>query len=85
MCAIVLPDGLTTTSISIDKLLCSIMGESFPVFGGLAADHFHLVQTFQFCGSKVYSDAMPILVFGGDLTLSASVFTGPVGRYLPFG
>jgi len=81
VCAIVLPDGLTTTSIPIDSILSSAMGESFPIFGGAAGDHFDLVQTFQFCGSEVYSDAMPILLFGGDLALSASVFTGP----LPFG
>lgn len=81
VCAIVLPDGLTIGSIPLDSLLCSAMGESFPVFGGLAADLFNLVQTFQFCGGEVYSDAMPILLFGGDLTISAGVFTGPV----PFG
>ncbi|WP_457551977.1 FIST signal transduction protein, partial [Desulfobacula sp.] len=81
VCAIVLPDGLTIGSVPLDRLLCSVMGESFPVFGGLASDQFKLVQTFQFCGDKVYSDAMPVLLFGGDLTLSAGVFTGPV----PFG
>lgn len=81
VCAIVLPDGLTTTSTPMDCLLRSVMGESFPIFGGAAGDHFDLVQTFQFYGGEVYSDAMPILLFGGDLTLSASAFTGPV----PFG
>ncbi len=81
VCAIVLPDGLTIGSIPLDSLLCSVMGDSFPIFGGLAADQFNLVQTFQFCGGETYSDAMPILLFGGDLTLSAGVFPGPV----PFG
>ncbi|MDX2445341.1 MAG: FIST C-terminal domain-containing protein, partial [Bacteroidales bacterium] len=59
----------------------SVMGKFFPIFGGAAGDHFDLVQTFQFYGGEVYSDAMPILLLGGDLALSASAFTGP----LPFG
>lgn len=38
-----------------------------PVFGGCPADGGKFRQTFQICGGKVYSDAIPIVMLGGDI------------------
>jgi len=81
LCAIVLPDGITSIGISLDKLFREIMGDTFPVFGGIAGDHFRLETTYQFYGDQVVTDSMPILLMAGELDLVASVFTGPT----PFG
>ena len=82
-CAIVLPDGLTTAAIFLDAALRLSMGETFPIFGGTAGDHFQLKQTYQFHGGKIYSDAMPILLIGGSLELNLCVTSGlePFGAY----
>lgn len=80
-CAIVLPDGLTSIGIGLDTICRKVMGDKFPVFGGIAGDHFLLQTTYQFFGGEVVTDAMPILLIGGELGMVASVFTGPT----PFG
>lgn len=76
--ALVLPDGLTTMGVSIDAVLRSVLGDSVPIIGGSAGDGFRLVQTFQFCDAQVYSDAMPILLMGGNLAVAVDIATGPV-------
>ncbi len=83
--ALVLPDGISTMSIPIDAFLRSEMGESLPIFGGSAGDGFRIVQTFQFYGNQVFSDAMPILLLTGDLSVGLDIATGPVpyGDYYP--
>lgn len=80
-CGVVLPDGITSIGIPLDAIFRQILGDSFPIFGGIAGDHFLLEKTYQFFEDQVVSDAMPILLIGGDLELIASVFTGPT----PFG
>lgn len=76
--AIVFPDGLSTMNVPIDALLRSVMGEELPIFGGSAGDGFQLKQTFQFHGSQVYTDAMPILLLAGELDLAVEIAVGPV-------
>jgi len=79
--ALVLPDGLTTMRISIDEMLKAVMGDSIPIFGGSAGDGFRIVQTYQFCDDRVFSDAMPLLLMQGDLEIAVDIATGP----LPYG
>ncbi len=83
--ALVLPDGMATMAIPIDEVLKSVMGGSLPIIGGSAGDGFRIVQTFQFCSAQVYSDAMPLLLLGGDLEIAVDIATGPVpfGDYYP--
>ncbi|NNK56098.1 MAG: hypothetical protein HKP44_02170 [Desulfofustis sp.] len=81
--AFVLPDGITTMNLPIEAYLRSEMGQSMPIFGGSAGDGFRIVQTFQFCGEGVYTDAMPLLLLAGDLEVSFNIAIGPVpyGKY----
>lgn len=75
--AMVLPDGISTMRTPVDEILRSVMGESLPIFGGSAGDAFRLEQTYQFCGDRVYTDSMPILLMEGDLAVEVDVATGP--------
>ncbi len=76
--AFLLPDGLTTMDISLDVVFQSVMGESLPIFGGLAGDGFELKKTYQFLGKRVFTDAMPILLLGGELEIAVDIARGPV-------
>ena len=76
--AFLLPDGLTTMDISLDVVFQSVMGESLPIFGGLAGDGFELKKTYQFLGHRVFTDAMPILLLGGELEIAVDIARGPV-------
>jgi len=76
-----LPDGLTTMDLSLDTILQSAMGDSLPIFGGLAGDGFQLKKTYQFQGEKFFTDAMPILLLDGNLEIAVNIARGP----LPYG
>ncbi|MGB3544958.1 FIST N-terminal domain-containing protein, partial [Rubrivirga sp.] len=58
------------------------LGPSVPVCGGLAADQFRFTETVQFCNGRVYTDAVPVLLFAGPLRVSTGVASGwePVGE-----
>lgn len=79
--AFVLPDGITTMPIALDEILESVTDNSFPVFGGSAGDGFRIIKTYQFLGTEVYTDAMPIMLLEGNLDIAVSVARGP----LPYG
>lgn len=80
--AIVLPDGLSTIASPLESALRDAFGQQFPIFGGTAGDHFILKQTWQFHGDQVLTDAMPVLLIGGDLLYSSAICSGwnPIGR-----
>jgi len=75
--AFVLPDGITTMQIPVDAHLQSVFGDQLPVFGGMAGDGFRIRQTYQFCGNRVFTDAMPVLLLGGEIDISADIARGP--------
>ena len=87
ICALVLPDGLSTIDLSLDKAIQKSFGSHFPVFGGSAGDHFLLTGTKQFFGTNFYTDSAPILLLGGKLTIDVSVEIGPAptGLLYPVG
>ncbi|MGI9536684.1 MAG: FIST signal transduction protein, partial [Desulfocapsaceae bacterium] len=75
--ALVLPDGLSTMNVPIDAHLRSGIGDSLPIFGGSAGDGFRLSKTFQFQGKEVFTDAMPILLMSGEVSIALDIATGP--------
>ncbi|MDY6785596.1 MAG: FIST N-terminal domain-containing protein [Cyanobacteriota bacterium] len=79
---ITLPESLTTSAASIVNNLQRVLGEQVPIFGGLTADGWRFKQTYQFCGTQVYSDAIPILLLAGSLHFSHGVASGwsPIGK-----
>lgn len=86
-CAFLFPDSQTTIGIALDVAIHHAFGKSFPVFGGLAGDHYHFSRCYQFHNDKVYSDAAPMLVMAGDVNLSCAVRPGPIptGRHFTLG
>ena len=84
--AIVLPDGLTSSAFKVLDGFGEVLGDGVPVVGGMSADRVtggkDKYSTFQFMGNKVYSDAVPVLLFSGPLIHSLGVESGwtPIGK-----
>lgn len=79
---IAIPESLTTNTSAILTGLRSGLGD-IPIFGGAAADQIKdQQQTYQFYKTNVLSDAVPILLFAGNIRFSHGVASGwqPVGK-----
>ena len=79
---ITLPESLTTSAALILHSLNQALGNKVPIFGGLTADQWQFKQTYQFVGTEVYSDAIPILLISGSILFSHGVASGwhPIGK-----
>jgi hypothetical protein len=79
---ITIPDGLSTSGVTIIDSLKQVLGESVPIMGGTAGDQWQFQQTYQFFQTEVLSDALPVLLFSGELCLSCGVASGwqPISR-----
>lgn len=75
-------DGLTVSSVSMIEALKQGLGAQVPIIGGIAADNYAFEKTYQFFQGEVYEDAVPILLFGGNLLYSYGVASGwqPIGK-----
>jgi hypothetical protein len=76
------PDSLNTSGVLVIQGLKQILGERFPILGGMAADDFTFKQTYQFFQGEVLSDSVPVLLFSGSLLFSYGVESGwlPIGK-----
>lgn len=79
---ITLPESLTTSGQKIIETLGQNLGPGVPIIGGTAGDGYQLERTYQFCGRKVYSDSIPVLLFSGPLMYSIGIESGwkPMGE-----
>ncbi len=79
---IALPESLTVSSPLIVESLQKILGANFPLYGGFAGDGSQFQKTYQFFGTEVLTDALPILMFYGNLHVSHGLAHGwkPLGR-----
>ena len=68
--ALTVAESLHQNSFSIVESLKLLLGQQFPIFGGLAGDQARVQQTHQFCNRQVLSDSIPILLFFGPLRFS---------------
>jgi hypothetical protein len=75
------PTGLTASGDNMVEGLRLSLGDSFPVFGGKAGDHWRFESTYQFYKDAVLTDALPFLLIAGPLLYSFGVETGwiPIG------
>jgi hypothetical protein len=72
-----LPDGTTFNGERGLRALQTLLGEEFPIFGGMAADAAAFTCSKQFYKTEVLQDAMPILLLAGDaLRFSYGVAAG---------
>ncbi len=83
--AIVLPDGLTSSAHEVLTAMGDLLGPDVPIVGGMSADRVggskETYATFQFCGDRVLSDAIPVLLIGGNVLFSLGVESG----WMPLG
>lgn len=79
---IALPESLTTSAVKIVESLRQSLGSKVPIFGGLTADQWRFQQTYQFFQDRVYSDAVPVLLFSGPILFSHGIASGwkPIGK-----
>lgn len=76
-----LADGSTTNGELILAGLKSALGSHIPILGGAAGDQFRFQTAYQFFGNEVFTDALPILIFSGDILFSYGTGCGwtPIG------
>ncbi|MEM1242827.1 MAG: FIST N-terminal domain-containing protein [Cyanobacteria bacterium P01_H01_bin.26] len=76
------PESLTISAVNLLDTLTSCLGDSIPVIGGTTTDQWKFGQTHQFFGTEVLSDAMPVLLLGGNFKFGYGVASGwtPVGK-----
>ena len=79
---IVTPTGLTVSGSVILEGLKQVLGDKFPIFGGIAGDQWKFKKTYQFCKNNVYSDSVPFIFISGPLLYSFGVESGwkPIGE-----
>lgn len=85
---IALPESLHTSSaVAIIQAINQAVQHPFPLLGGLTADQWRFQQSYQFFGTSaqhygVYSDALPLLAFTGNILCSYGVASGwiPIGQ-----
>ena len=78
---ITVPEGLGIDMKTVVDVIHDEIGPNAPLCGGLAGDQVRFEQTFQFCNGKVYSGAVPVLLFAGPLQAATGVASG----WIPLG
>jgi hypothetical protein len=75
-------DGSTTSGGAILKGLQQALGPQMPIVGGTAGDQYRFQKTYQFFRNQVLTDAVPILLFSGDIAFSHGIACGwtPIGK-----
>ena len=75
-------DAPCTIPLGMVDALGAALGPGVPVCGGLAADQMRFEQTYQFCNGRVYTDAVPVLLFAGPLHVATGLASGwePLGE-----
>jgi hypothetical protein len=84
---IALPASYTTnnSTTSGEFILSGLqlaLGSQVPIIGGTAGDQFRFKTTYQFFRSQVLTDALPVLIFSGDIKFSHGIGCGwqPIGH-----
>ncbi|WP_197084244.1 FIST signal transduction protein [Desulfovibrio sp. TomC] len=79
--AIILADPISAGISGVDVGIKKILGENFPVFGGVAAAHSKQRKTSQFIDNTVATDSVVLLLFAGDIHFSFGIKGGhsPLG------
>lgn len=75
------PVSITSSGAVILENFKQHLGENFPIYGASAADQWKFEQTYQFYKTEVLTDAVPYLLFSGDLLIGSGVNSGwaPIG------
>ncbi len=74
-------DGSTTNGELILQGLKQAFDSEVTIIGGTAGDQYRFQTTYQFFGTEVLTDSLPILTFSGDILFSHGIACGlkPIG------
>ncbi len=74
-------DGITGNGCALLKGISSVVGEEVPISGGTSGDDGRFIQTWQFVGRRMLTDAAVAVGFSGDFHLGTGVRSGwaPIG------
>ncbi|MFH1094284.1 MAG: FIST N-terminal domain-containing protein [Candidatus Omnitrophota bacterium] len=77
-----LPDGLNGNGVEIIRGIQEVLGTSFPIVGGSAADDFLFQKTFQYFEENVYTNSVGGILFSGDISVGIGARHGwyPLGK-----
>jgi len=77
-----LPDGLNGNGVEIIRGIQEVLGTSFPIVGGSAADDFLFQKTFQYYEEGVFEDCVAGILFAGDISVGIGARHGwyPLGK-----
>jgi hypothetical protein len=70
------PEGLCADTSAIAQILQQKLGQQIPVFGGMSADNLSFQHTYQFFQGEVTADAIPLLLFYGNICYSHGATSG---------
>jgi hypothetical protein len=70
------PESLTMNSGTVVSALTASLGMGIPLVGGTCGDQSRFSGTRQFFGREVVSDAVPVMLFSGDIACSFGVASG---------
>jgi hypothetical protein len=78
---VVFPDGITLNSTPLLQGIQSVLGENFPIIGGVAADDVVFKKTYEFIGDRVLSGGAVGIALKGDIKIATAARSGfyPVG------
>ncbi len=76
------PDGLTGNIAEVIRGVQDVLGLSFPIAGGSAADDFGFTRTFQYFQGKVCTDAVAGVLLAGPIAVGIGARHGwqPLGK-----
>lgn len=76
------PDGLTGNVAEVIRGVQDVLGLSFPIAGGSAADDFGFSRTYQYFRGKLYTDAVAGVQLAGPIALGIGARHGwqPLGK-----
>jgi hypothetical protein len=76
------PGNMDTNLVQVISSLKKALGGQVPIFGGVPGDQWRFQTQYQFFGRQVYTDAVPILLFHGNIGFSYGVESGwkPLGE-----
>ena len=76
------PDGLTGNVAEVIRGVQEVLGLSFPIVGGSAADDFGFSKTFQYHQGKLYTNAVAGVLLAGPIALGIGARHGwrPLGK-----
>lgn len=79
---LIFPDGLRGNAAEVIRGVQDVLGLSFPIVGGSAADDFAFNQTHQYFEGRAYSNAVPVALLTGPIAIGVGARHGwrPLGK-----